>query len=49
MNHPIIANENAKAHFNEMLHDAEQFRLANKVSKRYTVTQLINTIISLFI
>ena len=49
MNHPIITNNNAHLRYNEMLHNAEQYRLANKVTKRHSVTQLISTIISLFI
>ncbi len=49
MNHPIIANNNGQARYNEMLQEAAQYRLGAKVSQRRGFTQLINTIISLFI
>ncbi|MCB8945004.1 MAG: hypothetical protein H6658_14735 [Ardenticatenaceae bacterium] len=49
MNHPIIANENAKARYNEFLYEAEQYRLESKVTKRHGLAQLLSMIISLFI
>jgi hypothetical protein len=49
MNHPIIANGNAQARYNEMLQEATHYRMETKVSQRRSVTHLISTIISLFI
>jgi hypothetical protein len=48
MNHPIIANGNAQARYNEMLKEAADYRLENKVSRRRSVNSLITAIVSLF-
>ena len=49
MNHPIIANNNGQARYNELLQEATNYRLETKVSHRHGITKLISTIISLFI
>ena len=45
MNHPIIANENAKARYNEMLQDAATYRLQNKVAKPRGLVTLIMSLL----
>ena len=49
MNHPIIANGNAQARYNEMLQDAANYRLQSKVTQRRSFASLITAIINLFI
>jgi hypothetical protein len=49
MNHPIIANGNGQARYNELLREAEQYRLEHKVAKQRGIAKIINTIVSLFL
>ena len=49
MNHPIIANGNAQARYNEMLQNAAHYRLETRVSQRRSLASLITAIISLFV
>ena len=48
MNHPFIANENAKARYNELLQEADHYRLETKVTKPYSITKIVTLIINLF-
>ena len=49
MNHPIIANGNAQARYNEMLQEAADYRLETQVTHRRGIASLISALISLFI
>ena len=49
MNHPIIANNNGQARYNEMLQEAAQYRLQTNVAKPRRFGKLINTLMSLFV
>ena len=49
MNHPIIANGNAQARYNEMLQEAANYRLETKTNQRQSIAHFISTFISLFI
>jgi hypothetical protein len=48
MNHPIIANGNAQARYNEMLQEAAEYRMETQVTRRRGIAGLITAIISLF-
>jgi hypothetical protein len=49
MNHPIIANNNAQARYNEMLQEATEYRLEKRVTRRRNIVGLITAVINLFI
>jgi hypothetical protein len=49
MNHPVIANGNAQARYNEMLQDAAHYRLESQVTRRRGIVSLITAIINLFV
>ena len=48
MNHPIIANNNGQARYNELLQEAANHRLETKVTKPNSRIKIVNLIINLF-